>query len=283
MRIGAHVPTRGRFAWAIEAAKQCGAQAIQVFVSNPRAWAPPRLAVSDAREFAERRLTARVAPVYGHSTYLVNIASPDPEFWRRSVELAREEMEAVALLGADGLVVHAGAGGPGERPAAVERAARAVHAITGELEGPELVLEMTAGGAGTVASTIPQAAELLETIGPNPRVSLCVDTCHLFAAGYALDSPRGVKEAFSELRDHRLIGRLRLVHANDAKFPRGSHLDRHEHVGHGFIGDRGFRAILAEPAVRGCAVLVETPGKLEDHKRNVARLRQLAGLGWEEP
>jgi deoxyribonuclease-4 len=278
VRIGAHVPTRGRFARAIDAAERCGAQTIQVFVSNPRAWAPPRVADADAREFAQRRLAARIAPAYGHTTYLVNIASPDPEFWRRSIELARLEMEAVAALGLDGLVVHAGAGGPGERAAVVERAARAVHSIVGEV-GPELVLELTAGGAGTTASTFPQAAELLEAIGPNPRVSLCIDTCHLFAAGYGLDDPRGVKEAFAELREHRLGSRVRLVHANDAKFPRGSRLDRHQHVGQGFIGDRGFRAILAEPAVRGSAVLIETPGKLEDDVRNIARLRQLAGLG----
>lgn len=279
MRIGAHVPTRGRFARAIEAAERCGAEAIQVFVSNPRAWAAPRVAHADAREFAERRLAARIAPAYGHTTYLVNIAAPDPEFWRRSVELARQEMEAVALLGLDGLVVHAGAGGLGERVGAVERAARAVHAIVGDGDGPALVLELTAGGAGTVASTIPQAAELLEAIGPSPRVALCIDTCHLFAADYALDHPRGVKEAFTELRRHRLASRVKLVHANDAKFPRGSRLDRHEHVGQGFIGDRGFRAILAEPAVRRCAVLIETPGKVDDDVRNVARLRQLAGLG----
>jgi deoxyribonuclease-4 len=279
VRIGAHVPTRGRFARAIDAANQCGAQAVQVFVSNPRAWSPPRVAAEDGREFAERRLAAGIGPVYGHTTYLVNIASPDPEFWRRSVELARLEMEAVETLGADGLVVHAGAGGPGERAAALDRAARAVHAITGDPEGPELVLEMTAGGAGTIASTIPQAAELLEAVGANPRVVLCIDTCHLFAAGYGLDNARGVKEAFAELRKHRLVGRVKLVHANDAKFPRGSRLDRHEHVGRGFIGDRGFRAILAEPAVRGSTVLIETPGKLDDDKRNISRLRQLAGLG----
>jgi deoxyribonuclease IV len=279
VRIGAHVPTRGRFAWAIDAAKRCGAQAIQVFVSNPRAWAPPRVAAEDGREFAERRLAAGIGPVYGHTTYLVNIASPDPEFWRRSVELARREMEAVQMLGADGLVIHAGAGGPGERAAAVERAVRAVHAITGDSDGPALVLEMTAGGAGTVASTIPQAAGLLQAVGANPRVALCLDTCHLFAAGYGLDSARGVKEAFAELREHRLVRRVKVVHANDAKYPRGSRLDRHEHVGQGFIGDRGFRAILAEPAVRRAAVLIETPGKLEDDVRNIARLRQLAGIG----
>jgi deoxyribonuclease-4 len=279
MRLGAHVPTRGRIASAIDAALQCGAEAIQIFVSNPRAWAPPTLADDAAREFAERRLAARIGPVYAHTTYLVNIASPGEDFWRRSVDLARREMEVAALLGADGLVVHAGAGGPGERAAALERAVRAVDAIAGEAEGPELVLELTAGGAGTVASTIPQAAELIWAVGGNTRVSLCLDTCHLFAAGYALASPRGVKGAFTEISEHRLADRLRVVHANDAKFPRGSRLDRHEHIGRGFIGDRGFRAILAEPAVRRCAVIVETPGKIDDHKRNVARLRQLAGLG----
>jgi deoxyribonuclease-4 len=279
MRIGAHVPTRGRFARGIEEAERCGAQAIQVFVSNPRAWLPPRVAEGDAREFAERRLAARIAPAYGHTSYLVNIAAPDREFWRRSVDLARRELEAVAALSIDGLVVHAGAGGLGERAAAVDRAARAVHAILGELDGPEVLLELTAGGAGTVASTIPEAAELLEAIGPTPRVSLCLDTCHLFAAGYGLDTPRGVRKVFTELRHHRLASRVKLVHANDAKFPRGSRLDRHEHVGQGFIGDRGFRAILAEPAVRRSAVLIETPGKLEDDVRNIARLRQLAGLG----
>jgi deoxyribonuclease-4 len=233
----------------------------------------------DAREFAERRLAARIAPAFGHTTYLVNIASPDPDFWRRSVELARLEMAAVGVLGLDGLVVHAGAGGPGERGAAVERAAQAVHAIVGEGDGPDLVLELTAGGAGTAASTFPQATELLEAVGPHPRVSLCLDTCHLFAAGYALDTQRGVKKAFAELRQHRLASRVKLVHANDAKFPRGSRMDRHQHVGQGFIGDRGFRAILAEPTVRRSAVLIETPGKLEDDLRNIARLRQLAGLG----
>lgn len=279
MKFGAHVPTRGRMASAIDAAVQCGAEAIQIFVSNPRAWAPPRLAGAAAQEFAERRLEAGIGPVYAHTTYLVNIASPGEDFWRQSVDLARREMETTALLGADGLVVHAGAGGPGERPAALERASRAVAAIAGEAEGPELVLELTAGGAGTVASTIPEAAELMSAVGSNARVALCIDTCHLFAAGYGLDNPRGVEKAFAEVREHGLTERLRVVHANDAKFPQGSRLDRHEHVGHGFIGARGFRGILAEPAVRACAVIVETPGKLEDHKRNVSRLRQLAGLG----
>lgn len=256
-----------------------GAEAIQLFVSNPRAWALPGASPAAAREFAERRAGSGVGPVFVHTTYLVNIASPDPGFWRRSIDLARAEMRVAAAIGADGLIVHAGAGGRGERGAALARAAAAAREIAGEGGGPQLLLELTAGGAGTVASTIPGARELLRAIGDHPRVALCLDTCHLFAAGYPLDEPDGVRATFAELADHGLAGRLGAVHANDARAPRGSRLDRHEHIGEGRIGDRGFRAILAEPAVRTRAVLVETPGRLEDHRRNIERLRALAPPG----
>jgi deoxyribonuclease-4 len=219
-----------------------------------------------------------MGPAFAHSSYLVNIASPDEGFRRRSVDLARHELDVVAALGADGLVVHAGAGGEEERPAAVERAARSVLEILGESEGPGVVLELTAGGAGTVASTIPQAGELFEALGRDARVSLCLDTCHLFAAGASLDTPAGVTSTLAELRRHGLVRRLRLIHGNDARDPRGSRRDRHTHPGEGFIGETGFRTLLADPAVRRCAVLVETRGGREDHARDVATLRRLAGL-----
>ncbi len=206
---------------------------------------------------------------------MVNVASPNPDFRRRSVELARRELDAVAALGADGLVIHAGSGGPGERRAALERATASLLGIAGERDGPELLVELTAGGTGSVAATLPQAAELFDAVGVSTGVALCLDTCHLFAAGYPLDTPEGVVRSFTELRAHRLSRLLRVVHANDAKDPRGSGRDRHEHVGQGLIGDRGFRAIMAEPAVRRAAVLIETPGKMEDDRRNLDRLRRL--------
>ncbi len=180
MRVGAHVPTRGRPARAVDHARAAGCQAFQIFASNPRGWAPPGLSLPAAEEFAQRRAELRLGPVFVHSSYLVNIASPDEVFRRRSVDLARRELDAARTLGADGLVVHAGAGAPGERAAALHRAAASVLAIAGS-DGPDVLLELTAGGAGTVASTIPQAAELLAAVGGHPRVGLCLDTCHLFA------------------------------------------------------------------------------------------------------
>jgi deoxyribonuclease-4 len=278
MWIGAHVPTRGRPAFAVEYALEIGADAFQIFASNPRAWAPPPPPRPGAvREFEEARRAAGMGPVFAHSSYLVNVASPDEGFRRRSVDLARRELDAVGELGAEGLVIHAGAGGSGERPAAVERAATSVLSIAGEGDGPEVVLELTAGGGGTVASTIPQAAELFDAVGRHPRVTLCLDICHLFAAGAPLDEPDGVAETLSDLRRYRLSRKLRLVHANDARDPRGSRRDRHTHPGDGFIGEKGFRAILGHPAVRRCAVLVETRGGSEEHGRDVATLRRLAG------
>jgi deoxyribonuclease-4 len=277
MWFGAHVPTRGRPAYAVEYALGIGADAFQIFASNPRAWAPPPPVRPDAaRDFREARRAAGMGPTFAHSSYLVNIASPDGGFRRRSVDLARRELDAVAELGADGLVVHAGAGGPGERPASLERAARSVLAIVGDGAGPEVVLELTAGGAGTVASTIPEAAELFEALGRHRRVSMCLDTCHLFAAGAPLDDPGGAATTLDQLRRHRLTRRLRLVHANDARDPRGSRRDRHTHPGQGFIGEAGFRAILADPAVRRYAVLVETRGGPVEHRADVATLRRLA-------
>lgn len=276
MRLGAHVPTRGGLGSAIDYALEAGCEAVQLFVSNPRSWAPPTLSTDAAREFAQRRLEAGLGPVFAHTSYMVNIASPNPEFLERSVDLARRELEATAAIGGDGLVIHAGAGGQGERHEAVDRAAASILAIAGDgTDLPEVVVELTAGGAGSVASSIPEAAQLLRAVGHHPRVALCLDTCHLFAAGYPLDTAEGVARSLVEMRVHRLTRRLRVVHANDAKGARGSHRDRHEHIGEGFIGDEGFRAILADPAVRRAAVLIETPGRLEEDRRNLERLRRL--------
>jgi deoxyribonuclease IV len=278
MNVGAHVPTRGRPAYAIDYAEAIGADAFQIFVGNPRAWAPPPTRPELAEEFRERRGRSQVGPVFVHSSYLVNIASPNPEFQARSVDLAGSELRAAADLGADGLVIHAGAGGRGERSAAVQRAAVAAQTIAGADHGPPVLLELTAGGAGTVASTIPQAAELLDAADGHPRLGLCLDTCHLFAAGYGLDDQEGVAALLAELRSHGLADRLRLIHANDARDARGSRRDRHADPGRGLIGETGLARLLGDPSLRGLAALAEVPGSQDDHRRVVGDLRRIAGV-----
>jgi deoxyribonuclease-4 len=209
---------------------------------------------------------------------MVNVASPRPEFRDRSVRLAQATVRLADDLGAAGVVVHAGAaGGSTERGRAVDLAAVSLRLIAEAADETWVLVELTAGGAGSVASTFPEARELFDAAEDHPRLALCVDTCHLFAAGYGLDTPGGVAEAFADLRRAGLSRKVRLVHANDSAFPRGTHRDRHTHIGRGHIGEEGFRALLAQPAVRRATVVCETPGRLEDTARNVAALRRLSG------
>ena len=263
---------------AIDSAKACGAGAAQIWGSNPRAWAPPSVKAEDARAFGERWRAEGLGPLVLHAPYMVNIASPNAAFRKRSVALARATMALSETIGADGVVVHAGAGGAAtERSVAVEAAASSLRAIGGVAERGRVFVELTAGGTGSVASTFRQYRELLDAADRHPRVALCADTCHLFAAGYRLDEAEGVTACFDEVRSLGIARRLRLIHANDSRYPRGAHRDSHTHIGQGLIGEAGFRAILAHPLVRRCIVLCETPGRLEDHGRNIATLRRLAG------
>ena len=274
MIIGSHVRTKGGVFSAPEIAVEETAEAVQVFASNARQWRHPAYTDERAQEFRAAWKEAGLGPLFFHAPYLVNIASPVPEFLAKSVELARATMVAAEQLGAEGLVVHAGAGGPEEPERALERAAESLRAAA-EASEAGLIVELMAGTMGSVATTIPQAARLFEMVD-HPRLRLCLDTCHLFAGGYALDTSEGVTACFDEVRQHGLADRLVLVHANDAKFERGSRRDRHENVGKGFIGEDGFRAVLHEPAVQECAVVVETPGRRENHREDIETLRRLA-------
>jgi deoxyribonuclease IV len=280
VRIGGHVPTRGGLFGAIESAKACGADAAQIWGSNPRAWAPPAVPPERAQEFGRAWREAGLGPLFLHSPYMVNIASPTPEFRRRSVDLALATVALAEVIGAAGVVVHAGVGGVRTDPArALAAAAASLMTVASAAERTDVLVELTAGGAGSVASTFPEARRLLDAADGHHRLALCADTCHLFARGYALDTPEGVTACFQEVRRLGMARRLKLIHANDSKFPRGQRRDSHTHVGQGHIGEAGFAAMLAHPLVRRSAVVCETPGRLEDHARNIATLRRLAGLG----
>jgi deoxyribonuclease-4 len=209
----------------------------------------------------------------------VNVASPNLGFRRRSVELARATVRLADAVGAQGVVVHAGSGGAETDPSrGLAAAAASLVTIADAAERTRVLVELTAGGAGSIASTFREARALFEAAGMHERLGLCADTCHLFAAGYALDTSDGAAACFRELQRVRLAGRLRLIHANDSAFGRGEHRDRHANVGRGFIGAAGFRAILSTPAIRRCAVVCETPGTAEDRARDIRKLRDLAGL-----
>jgi deoxyribonuclease-4 len=277
VRIGAHV-RRGSSGvdGAIEGCKIRGADGAQVFLSNPRAWAGPRPSDEEAEAFRHAWSASGLGPLVAHAPYLVNIASPNREFLAKTRALAASTVRACDALGVDLLVLHAGSGGPAEPAAALDRAAVTLSLVAGEAERVRVLVELMAGTSGAVASTIAEARRLLEA-ADTERIGLCLDTCHLFAAGYGLDDEDGVAALVDELRAEDMTDRLALIHANDSMYARGERRDRHQNIGDGHIGIDGWRAIVTRPELAAVPLILETPGDAERHARDIAMLRSLGG------
>ena len=278
VRVGAHVPAAGGLAKALAHARAAGCEAFQVFVSNPRGWAPPAADPEGGERFRAATAEAGLGPVFVHAPYLANLASTSDQTWSRSRSLVAATLERAAAIGAAGLVVHAGYEMGGGRDRGLARTREALLPLldrdAGSGGGPDLLLELTASGKGSMAARFEEAAELLAACGDHPRLRVCLDTCHAHAAGYDLTGPASATAALDELL--AVVGdRVPLVHCNDTRDPLGARRDRHWHVGQGLIGDAGFAAVLAHPGLAGAAAVIETPGELPEHTRDVARLKRL--------
>jgi deoxyribonuclease IV len=277
VKVGAHLRRQGRIGihGALEGTQERGGDCAQLFISNARGWAGPRVSDEDAATFRRSWETAGLGPVAAHAPYLVNIASPNPEFLRKSRELAVSTAEACDRLGISILVVHAGAGGPGEPSDALARAAETLRIADDASRDVRVSVELMAGTGGAVASFLPEAARLFDAAGVH-RAGLVLDTCHLFAAGYALDTAEGAPSLVDELAAEGLTDRLALIHANDSKFERGERRDRHENIGDGHIGETGWRAMLAQPVLTSVPLILETPADAERHREDIGKLRAWA-------
>ena len=276
MRIGIHVRgfDSGRPV-AVEKARERGAETIQIFASNPRQWRLPAIDPEADLELRRQMAEYDVAPLFLHAPYLANLASPAPATAEASFRTVEWTLERAAALGAAGVVVHAGQCVGGERAAALTQSARAIcRLMDAAPAGPRLMLELTAGSRGAVASRCAHIEELLDLCGRHERLGVCLDTCHLYATGYDLASSSGFEELVAELEQFGL-GRVGLVHTNDSRDPLGSRRDRHWHVGEGQIGLEGFRKLVGHPAFRQTPLICETPGELEEDRINIGLLKRL--------
>lgn len=273
--VGGHAI--GGMSGALEYARATGAEVVQVFVSNPRGWAP---AAEDPARDASFRAAADAAKVavYVHAPYLVNFGSPAHTTLHNSVTATAAALARATAIGARGVVVHAGSSvDASHREAALRQLRDHLMPILDALPdgGPQLLVEPTAGGGEALASSVSHLAEWFAAVDSHPQLGVCLDTCHAFAAGHDLASPGGVRATLNDLVRTVGRGRLGLVHANDSKDPLGSLRDRHESIGAGKIGAEPFAELFRHPATRGVPVLVETPGKLEGHAADIAVLKGL--------
>lgn len=276
MIVGAHVRRRQTgIEGAIEEARLRGADCVQIFVSNPRAWAGPRYDDAAIERFRTAFSASELELCVAHLSYIGNVAAWNPEILRRTRELLVDTVGACDALGVRFLVVHTGAGGPQPRETAVAAAAESYRLAVAAAGRVTVAAELMAGTSGAVAS-LPHEAEELFTAVDDERLGLVVDTAHAFAAGIAIDDPDGVGAFTEDLRRRGLGRRLALVHANDSVFARGEHRDRHTNIGDGLIGDVGWRALAADPLLSSVPWILETPGDAERQRADIAYLR---GLG----
>jgi deoxyribonuclease-4 len=278
VKVGVHVSIAGSLDLAVDRAQDAGCDVFQMFSRNPRGWAAKPLTDKDAEAFRAKIRTSGIIPV-DHMPYLPNLASPKKEIYEKSVASLIMELNRCNRLGIPYLVTHLGhhlgdgiAGGR-------DRVVRAISTALGETSPPVmLLLENTAGEKNSVGSSFEHIRAIMDALPFPGRVGVCFDTCHAFAAGYELRTDEGIRETFSQFEDQIGIGNLQVVHLNDTKGDRGSGLDRHEHIGMGFIGEDGFRRILHNKIFLHVPLVCETPvDERRDDRGNIAKVRELAG------
>jgi deoxyribonuclease-4 len=276
--LGAHQSIAGGLTRAVDRAVETGCECLQIFTRNINQWRTTPIDPAAAAAFRGAVAEAGLACVVAHDSYLINPAAADPTLRRRSIAGLVEELTRADLLGIRWVVAHPGAAGEQPMERAVARAAQGIAKAleqTADLEAG-ILLETTAGQGSCLGATFVELAALLEVIdaaGFAERIGVCLDTCHVFAAGYPLAPAAALDDTLGEF--DRLIGldRLRLIHANDSKKDRGSRVDRHEAIGEGKIGPKAFRLLMRHPRLVGIPVVLETPKEGPDGKPDPANDR----------
>ncbi|MGW7071354.1 deoxyribonuclease IV [Streptomyces sp. NPDC054855] len=280
--VGGHVPVAGGLASVgLSYARDLGAEAVQVFVANPRGWATPPGNPKQDEEF-RAACAAEGIPAYVHAPYLINFGSHTEATVEKSVESLRHSLRRARAIGALGVVVHTGsATGGRDRAVALRQVRDRMLPLLDELthdDDPFLLLESTAGQGFSLCSRTWDFGPYFEALDAHPKLGVCLDTCHIFAAGHDLAGPGGMKETLDLLVDTVGEGRLKLVHANDSKDVVGAHKDRHENIGTGHIGEEPFRELMTHAATENVPLIIETPGGKEGHAADVARLKELRSI-----
>ncbi|MGW7466263.1 deoxyribonuclease IV [Streptomyces xantholiticus] len=277
--VGGHVPVAGGLATTgLGYARELGAETVQVFVANPRGWAMPKGNPAQDEKFRAECATESIS-AWVHAPYLINFGSHTEATVEQSVLSLRHSLRRAREIGALGVVVHTGSATGGRaREVALAQVRERMLPLLDELthdEDPFLLLESTAGQGSSLCSRTWDFGPYFEALDAHPKLGVCLDTCHIFAAGHDLAAPDGMRQTLDLLVGTVGQGRLKLIHANDSKDVAGAHKDRHENIGSGHIGEEPFRELMAHPATQGVPLIIETPGGKEGHAADVARLKKL--------
>lgn len=279
-RIGIHTSTAGGIHNAAERAYRLGCNTLQVFSSSPRQWAPYELSHPLCDEMLRLRAKYDLKPLVIHTNYLVNLASTNQLFLKKSIEAFRGEIERALAVCADYLVLHPGSFRGADREAGLLQTAAAIAASTQGLDlaaaGLTILIENTAGAEFSLGGSFEQVAEVIDRLRNIVPIAACIDTCHMHVAGYDIVTEEGIHATLQHLDATVGLNNVKVVHCNDAKAARGSKLDRHEQIGKGTIGKEPFRILLNDLRLAHAAFIAETPiAKPGDDRRNIETLKKL--------
>lgn len=277
--LGAHLSIAGGLWRALERGQALGCGAVQLFLKNQRRWGTRPLDPREVEAFHRMRRRTGIRWVFAHASYLINLATPEDPAWARAVDAFTDEVERAEALGLDWVVIHPGSHRGSGVDQGLARVVRALNEVTRRTRGfrTRLALENTAGAGGALGRSFAELGRLLAEAAAPERLGVCLDTCHLFAAGYDLRGRRGWESALAECGAAVGFERVLAFHLNDARAPLGSGLDRHEHIGRGFLGLAPFRWLLLDRRFAETPKVIETPkGRgLSADRRNLAALRAL--------
>ena len=277
MRIGLHVSIAGRIYEAIDRAEELGCETIQIFSRNPRGWLAARLDSSDADEFKRRKKAAGIFPVLVHIPYLINLATPDERLAKKSMAAYIEDLERTNALGAEYFVTHLGSHVGSGEGAGIEHFAGRLNTIL-KRANPKcmILLENTAGSGDSLGCRFEQIKRIIDAIEEKKKIGVCFDTEHAYGAGYDVSTKEGLEETLKEFDRNIGLNRLKAVHFNDSKARLASRVDRHEHIGKGFIGKEGMKRIINHPKLKDLPFIMETPKKKPaDDPMNMKMARSL--------
>jgi len=279
MLLGSHMSIAGGVYNSLISGKELGCTTIQIFTKSNNQWKARPLAASEISEFRAKQKEYQISPVVAHDSYLINVASPDKALQKKSMDALLIELQRCEALGISHLVMHPGSHvGTGEKEG-LKRIAQAINWLHSETKDftTQIALETTAGQGTNLGYRFEQIAEIMDLTEQKKRLAVCLDTCHIFAAGYDIRTEAGREKTVAEF--DKIIGleKLKVIHFNDSIKDFGSRVDRHEHIGKGKIGLEGFRFFMNDKRFENIPKILETPKDEEGKwdRMNLATLRKL--------
>lgn len=281
MRFGAHMSIAGGVDKAFDRAEKAGCDSLQIFTKNSNQWNAKPFEDETLEAWRTRESECDVWPVVAHDSYLINLASPKDDLWEKSIDAFGIELQRCDQLGIRYLVTHPGSHTGSGEEAGLARVSEALNRLHEEMPDLDVLtlLETTAGQGSNLGAEFGHLATITAGVEDKSRVGYCLDTCHIFAAGYDFRTPETYQATMTQFDELLGIDRLFAIHLNDSKHDLGSRRDRHEHIGQGYIGPEGFRQFVNDERLKDLPGLLETKKgeELKEDIENLATLRELVG------